>query len=128
MDELLEKVIYSIERCTCNVPDACRDCAYDAGQPYNECVELLLKDALSLLKAQKPENDGWHDLTMHPSDLPSPGERVNICVGYSFVGEGYLKQDGLWYRYCDLDPVEKFMSQPVVGWKPLPPPMKKKED
>lgn len=49
-----EKVIYSIERCICHVPDACRDCAYDAGHPYNECVELLLKDALSLLKAQEP--------------------------------------------------------------------------
>lgn len=47
-------VIYSIERCICHVPDACRDCAYDAGHPYNECVELLLKDALSLLKAQEP--------------------------------------------------------------------------
>lgn len=48
------KVIYSIERCICHVPDACRDCAYDAGYPYNECVEMMLKDALSLLKAQKP--------------------------------------------------------------------------
>lgn len=46
----LKKVIYSIERCTCHIPDACRDCAYDAGHPYNECVELLLKDALELLK------------------------------------------------------------------------------
>ena len=35
------------------MPDSCRDCAYDAGHPYNECVELLLKDALSLLKAQE---------------------------------------------------------------------------
>ena len=49
-----EKVIYSIERCTCHVPDTCRDCAYDAGHPYNECVELMLKDALALLKAQEP--------------------------------------------------------------------------
>ena len=50
----LGKVIFSIERCICHVPDACRDCAYDAGQPYNECVELLLRDALELLKAQEP--------------------------------------------------------------------------
>ena len=49
-----EKVIYSIERCICHVPDACRDCAYDAGHPYNECVEMMLKDTLSLLKAQEP--------------------------------------------------------------------------
>ena len=45
-----EKVIYSIERCICHVPDACRDCAYDAGHPYNECVEMMLRDALELLK------------------------------------------------------------------------------
>ena len=45
-----EKVIYSLERCICHVPDACRDCAYDAGHPYNECVEMLLKDAMNLLK------------------------------------------------------------------------------
>lgn len=48
-----EKVIHAIERCTCHVPDACRDCGYDAGHPYNECVELLLKDALELLKEQE---------------------------------------------------------------------------
>jgi hypothetical protein len=48
-----EKVIYSIERCICHVPDACRDCAYDAGHPYNECVEMLLRDALELMKAQE---------------------------------------------------------------------------
>lgn len=56
-----EKVIYSIERCICHVPDACRDCAYDAGHPYNECVEILLKDVLELLKEQeavKPVDQG----------------------------------------------------------------------
>lgn len=58
-----EKVIYSIERCTCHVPDACRDCAYDAGHPYNECVELMLKDALALLKAQEP---GWVPFIKRP--------------------------------------------------------------
>lgn len=50
------KVIYSIERCICHVPDACRDCAYDAGHPYNECVEMLLKDVLELLKEQEPKS------------------------------------------------------------------------
>lgn len=48
-----KKVIYAIERCTCHVPDACRDCPYDAGHPYNECIEMLLKDALELLKEQE---------------------------------------------------------------------------
>ena len=48
-----EKVIYSIERCISHVPDACRDCAYDSGHPYNECVEMMLTDVLALLKEQE---------------------------------------------------------------------------
>lgn len=47
-----ENVIYSIERCICHVPDACRDCGYD-NHEYNECVEKLLRDALELLKEQE---------------------------------------------------------------------------
>lgn len=48
-----EKVIYSIERCLCHVPDACRDCNYD-NYEYNKCVEKLLLDTLELLKEQEP--------------------------------------------------------------------------
>ena len=57
-----EKVIYSIERCICHVPDACRDCAYDEGHQYNECVEMLLRDALELLKAQEPRIMEYHEI------------------------------------------------------------------
>ena len=46
----LKSVLYSIERCTCHVPDACRDCAYDAGHPYRECVDMMLGDVQALLK------------------------------------------------------------------------------
>ena len=49
------KVIYAIERCICHVPDACRDCPYDAGHPYNECIEMLLKDAMELLKEKNDD-------------------------------------------------------------------------
>ena len=62
----------------------------------------------------------WHDLISNPDDTPELGERVIICVGYHFVGEGYLKQDGKWYRYCDFEPLEQYMSQPVTGWMPMP--------
>ena len=48
-----EKVIYSIERCICHVPDACRDCGYD-NEPCPKCFEHLLRDAHDLLKAQEP--------------------------------------------------------------------------
>jgi hypothetical protein len=50
----LEKVIYSIERCICHVPDACQDCGYD-NEPYPKCSEHLLRDAHDLLKAQEPK-------------------------------------------------------------------------
>ena len=50
----LKQAIYDIERCTCHVPDACRDCSKynEASQPAVICMEDLLKDVLELLKAQ----------------------------------------------------------------------------
>lgn len=49
----LEKVIYSLERCTSRVPDACVDCAYD-DKSAPDCWQSLEKDALELLKEQEP--------------------------------------------------------------------------
>lgn len=57
----VENVIYAIERCTCHVPDSCRDCPYDAGHPYNECIEMLLKDAMELLKEQEHKTGYWEN-------------------------------------------------------------------
>lgn len=59
----LEKVIYSIERCICHVPDACQDCGYDT-EPYPACEYALMRDALELLKAKEPKllnlkQDAW---------------------------------------------------------------------
>lgn len=48
-----EKVMYSLERCSSSVPDACRDCEYDKW-PARICVQHLTKDALELLKEQEP--------------------------------------------------------------------------
>lgn len=70
----------------------------------------------------------WHILKHNPRDLPEPGERVIICVGYAFVGEGYLKYENeelKWYRYCDFEPLEKYMSQKVTAWMPMPKPIQK---
>lgn len=58
-----ENVIYSIERCICHVPDACRDCGYDNYGEYNECVDKLLRDALEMLKEQEPKHGKWVRLT-----------------------------------------------------------------
>ena len=44
------RVINDLERCTCHVPDACRDCSKYAGGTVLKCVENLMMDALELLK------------------------------------------------------------------------------
>lgn len=73
---------------------------------------------------------GWYDLRgkhVRPENLPEPGQHVQICVSGGFVGEGYLKEDGKWYRYCDFGPVEDWMSGKVIGWQPLARPMTEKK-
>ena len=50
---MVAKVIHSLERCTCNVPDACQDCPYDY-KPAPDCWQSLERDALELLKEQEP--------------------------------------------------------------------------
>ena len=57
-----ETVMYNIERCTCHVPDACRDCSYYKHGEYLDCMEELLKDALALLKEQKVKESKWLSL------------------------------------------------------------------
>ena len=51
-----EKVMWSLARCSCGVPDACSDCCYD-NWPSRICVQHLTNDALALLKAQEPRDD-----------------------------------------------------------------------
>ena len=51
-----KQIIYDLERCTCHVPDACRDCSHDKGAVgfgRIGCMEALMEDALSLLKEQQ---------------------------------------------------------------------------
>lgn len=62
----------------------------------------------------------WHDLIANPKDLPEPGERVIIIVDDTFMGEGYVKNNGEWWRYCDFGPVEQFMKRPVTWWGNFP--------
>lgn len=64
----IKQVIYDIERCTCHVPDACRDCSHyprseEPEKPAWCCMEELLADALELLKEQQNEIkrlEGWN--------------------------------------------------------------------
>ena len=45
-----KQVIYDMERCICNVPQACMDCSH-----YTEvgCMESLMSEALDLLEEQE---------------------------------------------------------------------------
>jgi len=118
----LEKVIYSIERCICHVPDACRDCAYDAGHPYNECVEMMLKDAISMLKAQEP---GWISVK---DRLPDSNRFVLVCNddGHMMIAQ-YIEETAQWqYKYInyDVDVWDDEEQGPVCYWAYLPEPPK----
>lgn len=127
----LEKVIYSIERCICHVPDACRDCHYDAGHPYNECVELLLRDALEALKSQEPK---WISVKDRLPELEEEvlvyasgkidgffGKNViAICSRYEQKiypsAPGYERWSSPWqYFHTDYE---------ITHWMPLPEPPK----
>lgn len=69
--------------------------------------------------------DGWFILSINPKKLPEPGERVIICVGERFVGEGYLKYyngELKWKRYCDFAPIDDYMGYPVTAWRYMPKP------
>lgn len=69
------------------------------------------------------QTDDWHILSENPKDLPEPGERVIICVGAGFIGEGQLKffnGELKWERYCDFGPVENYMSEKVTAWTHFP--------
>lgn len=105
MDDLLGKVIYSIERCICHVPDACRDCAYDVGHPYNECVEVMLKDAITLLKA-KEADESKYEYHIDHTNCPwyISGEESRCPVTCSQYRDGwndamnYIFRNGDGYR------------------------------
>lgn len=50
------QVIYDMERCTCHVPDACRDCSlYNPDDGNLDCMERLMQNALTLLRLDTSE-------------------------------------------------------------------------
>ena len=54
--------------------------------------------------------------------LPALGERVLLCVGGTFVGEGWWRENQTWMRYDDLLPIEEIFHKPVTHWMPHPAP------
>ena len=73
----------------------------------------------------KSAMDGWYILSLNPEKLPEPGERVIICVGKGFIGEGlmkYWKGALKWFRFCDFKPIDEYMGYPVTAWRYMPNP------
>lgn len=87
--EKIEKVIYSLERCTCHVPDACRDCAYD-DKPAPECWLTLERDALELLKEQQLSDQDRIDLDVI--------HRIRSRETVKVAKHDYIIVNGDWYR------------------------------
>ena len=89
--EKLERVIYDLERCTCHVPDACRDCSKYASETGLKCMENLMMDALELLKEQEP--------------VEPDGENCGVCghtlhrINYDGPGKGLRYE---WFRFCPV--------------------------
>lgn len=99
-----DKVIYSIGRCISHVPDACRDCAYDEGRLYNECVDMMLRDALVLLKEQETELSFraakviTHTATkLDNATCPSCGNVVGEKIRTGTIGQSVVQ---VQWNYC----------------------------
>jgi hypothetical protein len=91
-------VIYSIERCICHVPDACRDCGYD-NEPCPKCFEHLLRDAHDLLKAQEPRVmtlEEVEDALDTVVWLDMPGAE-NLADGFSLIMAYSRKNGWVWF-------------------------------
>ena len=49
------------------------------------------------------------------------GERVLLCLDKVFVGEGYRKKNGKWYRYNEMGiDIETLFDAEVIGWAKMP--------
>ena len=80
-----DKVIYDIERCICHVPDACKDCSKYGGDNAIRCMEELLSNALSLLKAQE-QNSKKIIEKGNVYECPWCGEEVFIDTNPNYCG------------------------------------------
>lgn len=76
------------------------------------------------MPTEKKFTNKWRRMPKN-TEKPEFGERVLICIGEAFVGEGHLKSDGKWYRFDDVAPIEEYMGAKVTAWKPMPRPPKK---
>jgi hypothetical protein len=56
--------------------------------------------------------------------MPIAGERVLFCIeyenNYGFVGEGYIDERGVWYRYTNYPLYKVFDDKGVSKWMSMP--------
>lgn len=76
------KVIWDIERCTCHVPDACRDCSHDRGKEFPDCIIELLSDAMELLKRSFTPEEVYQTVIEHGQH--DKRFRLGDAINYTF--------------------------------------------
>jgi hypothetical protein len=79
---------------------------------YNIPINMCKRDIIKAIK----EYQEWRTIDTPPRN----GERVIFDTG-KFVGEGYIADDGFWYRYAGYR-AEDMLGE-VVRWKPMPEPI-----
>ena len=109
MDDLRGKVIYDIGRCICHVPDACKDCSKYGGDNAIRCMEELLADALTLLKAQEPR-------VMTLEEVVKTERNTPIYIDQRYGMHGWDIYDGVDIQAKDIVTGAPWASNEFWGW------------
>ena len=89
----IEKVIKGIEHCLSRYVDGlCDDCPYmgELDKSYMipmKCKEIIMRDALELLKEQQPKTGHWKNKSDDPEGLTGLiycSECGGVCMGWRF--------------------------------------------
>lgn len=119
-----EKVIKGLECCAIGLYCPDEDCPYEEAREAKDenCIAMLARDALELLKAQEP---GWIRAEYR---LPEDNSFVLVCNddGHMMIAQ-YIAETMEWqYKYTnyDVDLWDNEEQGPVLWWMPLPEPPK----
>lgn len=70
-----EKVIKGLERCSGGRLNPCFGCPYDEEETDDFCEDILMKDAIALLKEQEPVEPTYNESHLYVSDA----FRCGVC-------------------------------------------------
>jgi hypothetical protein len=126
-----EKVIKGLECCVIHIT-----CSANGGCPYkqsgSECLDVAIKDAIALLKAQEPQ---WTPITFRPLTEEEKAEHPDWCYIIDSPtpddGEDILVSNGraVWADVWGNNGVECYLESDHelegVAWMKMPTPWKK---